>query len=134
MEDKEIAAYALLDSLFYLSQTEIPVRARYGENVVIYNHKNRMVLAIDKDGKSLLEGNGVYTVESLTSALVKGSVGVQEGKHSSDSAEKKSIFRSLIGNGTGTIKSKRVSMGVLPTLSPGIAPNTGGSQEVITKT
>jgi hypothetical protein len=131
--EKEPASYALLDSLFYLGQTEIPVRSRYGENVVLYNHKNRMVLGIDKEGKSYLEANGVYTTESVSSQLVKNSVGVTADHKGGESGEKKSIFRSLISGGAQAppVKNKRVSMGILPVLSNNnVIPNGLGSTEV----
>jgi hypothetical protein len=130
-KEKEPASYALLDSLFYLGQTEIPVRSRYGENVVLYNHKNRMVLGIDKEGRSYLEANGVYTTESVTSQLVKNSVGVTVD-HKGDGGEKKSVFRSLLSGGAqaAPVKNKRVSMGILPVISNNVISTGGGSAEV----
>ena len=60
-----------LNSLFYLALTEIPVRQRFGENKILYNYKTRLVASVDKNGNSILESGGIYTVESTTCELVK---------------------------------------------------------------
>lgn len=62
---------SLVDSLFYLAYTEIPIRARYGDKYVLYNHKTGQKTPVDQRGYSIIEPGGVYTIEMNDSPIVK---------------------------------------------------------------
>lgn len=115
---------AILHSLFYLGLTEIPVKARYGDASVLYNHKTRLLAPVDKNGNSYLEPGGIYTVESLLSDLVKfGSVGpvCVSATHRQESSAKtmeqteRSFFKSIMGS--SPTKNRRTSLGIIPSAS-----------------
>lgn len=61
----------ILNSLYYLADTEINVRSRFGEDVVIYNHKTGQKCSIDPRGMAILEGGGIYSVQHVDSELAK---------------------------------------------------------------
>jgi hypothetical protein len=62
---------SLVDSLFYLAYTPIPVRLKYGDNHVLYNHKSGQIAPIDTKGYSTIESGGVYTSEHIDSPIIQ---------------------------------------------------------------
>jgi hypothetical protein len=62
---------SLVDSLFYLAYTPIPVKLKYGDNYVLYNHKSGQIAPIDAKGYSTIESGGVYTSEHIDSAIIQ---------------------------------------------------------------
>lgn len=61
----------LLNSLYYLGLTPIPVKSRYGKSSVLYNHKTKMMSYMDKQGIAYLEPGAIYTIESASSELAR---------------------------------------------------------------
>ena len=73
MEKEPDSTIALLNSTYYLGLTAIPVKSRYGESSVLYNHKTKMLTFLDKFGVAYLEPGSICTVESASSELARQS-------------------------------------------------------------
>ncbi|KAJ3276232.1 hypothetical protein HDV01_005680 [Terramyces sp. JEL0728] len=84
----------ILNSLYYLADTEINVKSRYGEDSVIYNHKTGLKCSTDTRGMAILEGGGIYSVQNIDSELVKNAGYTPERKVEQD----KSFFRTIISS------------------------------------
>jgi hypothetical protein len=61
----------LVDSLFYLALSNIPVKSKYGENYVLYNHKTGQIAPVDLKGSTTVEPGGVYTSEKIDSPIIQ---------------------------------------------------------------
>ncbi|KAJ3324440.1 hypothetical protein HDV06_006851 [Boothiomyces sp. JEL0866] len=95
----------ILNSLYYLADTEINVKSRYGEDAVIYNHKTGLKCSTDSRGMAILEGGGIYSVQNMDSELAKNAGYTPERKIEQD----KSFFKTLISSNKYGYERRRSS-------------------------
>lgn len=73
MDREPDSSIVLLNATYYLGLTAIPVKSRFGDSSVLYNHKTKMLSFVDKQGIAYLEPGAIYTVESASSELARRS-------------------------------------------------------------
>ncbi|KNC98634.1 uncharacterized protein SPPG_06316 [Spizellomyces punctatus DAOM BR117] len=72
--------YCTLHGVPYLPGTAIPVKAKYGNAMILFNHRTGSSAALDEMGVARLEAGGIYTAETLESEkrlAAKSKVGLE---------------------------------------------------------
>ena len=105
----------IVDSYFYLALTPMPVKERFGDAMVLFNHKTGLVAPLDAKGLSYLEPGGIYTSEDANSDMVKNATVSSNiyDRRQSDTSEK-SFFKGFLSSKS----PKRTTMGLLPSKEP----------------